>query len=417
MSHVNTIRGARSCCPCILKYQISNFARVLTHLSLSERLLAKIVEVESCRIWDSMHKYHMAQYMELFPFDTNNVNQQSKTETTCQYSTYERVIKGSSVLQHCLDIWIKNYQNVSIPDCWGNSYQKYIQNYNQYEGISTFVISNENLALPPFGNIPTPEACGTIFNNMLESLGDNSEIDIVFTQRLHYDRMISMFGQEFDGEKFYTRPKLKKWPQDGGIKVPYLEKYINDFPVDRLAKSINCFRYASNKNPRITFKVIDFHIKKPGVVESFMDVVTRNATLTKLLADENRMIGAENLAMERDRRIQFDRIAIAAKKSGLLPALADRNEVRNAVSKYFQEKGLKLSDVKLMCPPLEFYDDLTNNTVLIHSLLFPQKPVEAIRGRLKMFDFKDFRDIYCEVDGHATLQEDVMRSFVEQYKT
>lgn len=360
-----------------------------------------------------MHKARIAQYLYEFPtVDPSEIYNQSATETSQKHATYSSVIKGSSVLQHCLDVWIKNYDRVSVPDCWGNSYQKYIRTHHQY-GTSVFVISNENLALPPFGNVPNVEVCGTIFNNMLDSLGDNSEIDIVLTQRLHFDRMISMFGQEFDGDKFYSRPKLKKWPADGGMPVPMLEKYINDFPVNQLVQAINCFRRAS-ENPRVRFKVIDFHVKEPDVVTSFMQIVTRNATLTQELSKH--MIGTENLAMERDNRIQFDRIAIAVKKAGLVPRSKERHEVRNDVSKYLEDKGQKISDLKLTCPSEKFYDDLVNKTMMIQQLVFPNKPIQAIKNQLRMFDFQPFRDLFCEVDGDSTLHDKVMHSFLDQYK-
>ncbi|KAL7502820.1 hypothetical protein ACHAXN_001883 [Cyclotella atomus] len=377
---------------------------------------AKIVEIESCRTEPFMHRVQMSKYFEQFPLELNALKNQSDTETSNKYTTYDRVIKGSSVLQHCLDVWINHYDRISIPDCWGKSYQRYINTYHQ-AGSSIFVISNENLALPPFGKVPDPTACGIIFDNMLESLGQNSEIDIILTQRLHFDRMISMFGQEYDGDKFYSRPKLKRWTSDGGSTVPYLEKYINNFPVDQLAQAIKCFQYAT-KNPRISFQVIDFHSKQPGVVMAFMEKLTRNATLTRQLADENHIVGTENVAVERDNRMQFDRIAIAAKKAGIVPDSKERYEVRNDVSKYFEDNGLKIAtDAKLKCPPAKFYDRLVNDTILIHQLAFPDEPVHTVRNRLRMFDFQPFRDIFCEVDGDATVQDEVMRSFPDQYKT
>ena len=336
------------------------------------------------------------------------------TETSAKYTTYDRVIKGSSVLQHCIDVWIKHYDSVGIPDCWSRSYQKYIRNYHEL-GTNTFVISNENLALPSFGNVPEPNACGIIFDNMLDSIGNNSRIDIVLTQRLHFDRMISMFGQEYDGDKFYSRPKLKRWPEAGGTSVPNLEDYINNFRMDLLTMAINCFRFAS-KNPKIRFKIIDFHKREPDVVTSFMEVVTMNKTLTQQLADDNRIVGTENLASERDNRIQFDRIAIEAKRAGFVPSSVPRNEVRNAVMEYFKENGLKIKDAKLKCPPSKFFEDLTNNTAKLHQMLFPHEPANVVRGRLRMFDFQPFRDIFCEVNGNATIRDELMRSFWDQYK-
>jgi hypothetical protein len=372
--------------------------------------------VESCRTDPFFHKVRIDQYLERFPFvSSSEITNQSMTETSHKLTTYERVIKGSSVLQYCVDVWIKHNERVLVPDCWRNSYQKYIRNFHQ-QGTSIFVISNENLALPPFGSVPDPKVCGTIFNNMLDSLGEDSEIDIVFTQRLHFDRMLSMFGQEYDGDKFFTRPKLKKWPEDGGSPVPLLEKYINDFPVDRLAQAINCFQYAS-KNPRIQFQVIDFHNKQPDVVTSFVQVVTRNATLTQQLADGNHIVGTENMARERDNKIQFDRIAIDAKKGGLLPNSVARNEVRNAVSKYFDVKGIKVADTKLICPTAKFFDDLVNNTLMIHQMAFPDEPIQIARNKLRMFDFQPFRDLFCDVDGNATLHDNIMQAFLDQYKT
>jgi hypothetical protein len=116
--------------------------------------------------------------------------------------------------------------------------------------------------------------------------------------------------------------------------------------------------------------------------------------------------------------MQFDRIAIAAKKAGIVPDSKERYEVRNDVSKYFEDNGLKIAtDAKLKCPPAKFYDRLVNDTILIHQLAFPDEPVHTVRNRLRMFDFQPFRDIFCEVDGDATVQDEVMRSFPDQYKT
>ena len=362
-----------------------------------------------------MQKIHLDRYLERFPHvDPNEITNQSVTDTSQIHTTYDRVIKGSSVLQHCIDIWIKTLDSSLSPDCWSKSYQKYIRNYNN-QGLSTFVISNENLALPSFGRVANATACGVIFNSMLDSLGDKSEIDIVLTYRLHFDRMISFFGQSYDGEMFYYAPKLKRWPSQGGKAVPYLEEYINSFPVDQLVQAINCFHFAS-KNPRIRFKVIDFHNKQPGVVTSFMQVVTKNSDITQQLADTNAFIGKVNTAMERDNKIQFDRIAIAAKRAGLLNNALTRYDVRNAVSKHFQDKGLKITDAKLKCPQAKFFHDLVNTSAMIHQLLFPDEPPNKVYGRLRMFDIPQFRDIFCEVDGNATLFDGIMQSFVEESK-
>ncbi|KAL3791032.1 hypothetical protein HJC23_003021 [Cyclotella cryptica] len=402
--------------------------------SLSKVLSAKIVEIESCRTEQFLHKVRIQQYLENFPLvPLHEIRNQSLSTSSSKYTTYERVIKGSSVLQHCLDIWITQlYQQQQqqqqqkqkqhndsgfIPDCRGNSYQKYIHNYHQ-KGYSTFIISNENLALPSFGKQEsTPQTCDTLFHNMLHSLGKDSEIDIVLSQRLHFDRMISMFGQEYDGEKFYTRPRLTRWPDKGGDAVPFLEDYIRDFPLERLARSMNCFRYVSSTNPRIRWRVLDFHNKKTDIVTSFVNVITRNDTLPPELANGHWTLGTENMAMERDGKIHYDRIAVAAKKAGLLPKSATRNEVRNAVSKYLEEKGLTMSDLKMKCPSETFYDDLIKATAMIHQMSFPKEPANIIRQKLRMFDVPHFRDLFCEVDGNATLHDEVMQSFLAQYKT
>ena len=362
-----------------------------------------------------MHKVRVEQYLERFPFvSKTEILNQSNTETSQKYTTYERVIKGNSALQHCLDVWIKHADTTSIPDCWGMSYQKYIHNY-YHLNYTIFIISNENLLLPPFGSVANPEVCGTIFDNMLDSLGKDAEIDIVLTQRLHFDRMISMMGQEYDGEKFFSRPKLAKWPEEGGDEVSPLEKYIEDFPVDKFTQGINCFRYATKQNPRIHFKVLDFHNRKVDIVTSFLDLITRNNTLTAELGRWT--VGKENMAMERDSRIQYDRIAIAAKRAGLFPKSLARNEGRNAVSKYFKDKGLTIKDMKLQCPSAEFFDDLIKTTAMIQRMSFPEEPNDDVKKKLRMFDFPPFRDIFCEVDGNATLYDESVKDFVLQYKT
>eukprot|EP00804_Cyclotella_cryptica_P024942 CCRYP_011839-RA/>CCRYP_011839-RA protein AED:0.31 eAED:0.31 QI:57/1/1/1/1/1/2/770/549 len=425
--HVGLPKTATSAIQC----RLSDMER---HDVLSKVLSAKIVEIESCRTEQFLHKVRIQQYLENFPLvPLHEIRNQSLSTSSSKYTTYERVIKGSSVLQHCLDIWITQlYQQQQqqqqqkqkqhndsgfIPDCRGNSYQKYIHNYHQ-KGYSTFIISNENLALPSFGKQEsTPQTCDTLFHNMLHSLGKDSEIDIVLSQRLHFDRMISMFGQEYDGEKFYTRPRLTRWPDKGGDAVPFLEDYIRDFPLERLARSMNCFRYVSSTNPRIRWRVLDFHNKKTDIVTSFVNVITRNDTLPPELANGHWTLGTENMAMERDGKIHYDRIAVAAKKAGLLPKSATRNEVRNAVSKYLEEKGLTMSDLKMKCPSETFYDDLIKATAMIHQMSFPKEPANIIRQKLRMFDVPHFRDLFCEVDGNATLHDEVMQSFLAQYKT
>ncbi|KAL7521935.1 hypothetical protein ACHAWX_006630, partial [Stephanocyclus meneghinianus] len=412
---------SRSSSPLFLSFHANKqtfHAVVVIVSSLSKVLSAKIVEVESCRTDPFLHKVRIEQYLENFPHVAlQEIRNQSMTETYSKYTTYERVIKGSSVLQHCLDLWIRRHpDNSSVPDCWGDSYQKYIHNYREL-GYSLFIISNENLALPSFGKEESnPETCDNVFHNMLHSLGNESQIDIVLTQRLHFDRMLSMFGQEYDGDKFFTRPRLKRWPDDqGGDSVPFLEKYIRDFPTERFVRAVNCFRHVA-KHPRIRFHVLDFHNKRTDIVTAFVNVITRNDTLTERLADGHWTLGTENVAMERDTRIHYDRIAVAAKEAGLIPKSASRNEIRNDVSNYLQEKGLTTADLKLKCPSQGFYDDLIKSTAMIHQMSFPNEPADIIRQKMRMFDVPQFRDLFCEVDGNATLHSEVMQSFLAQYK-
>ena len=182
-----------------------------------------------------------------------------------------------------------------------------------------------------------------------------------------------------------------------------------------MVNTIKCFEYASKHNPQVSFKVIDYHAKHPGIVPSFMQVVTRNANLTQKLAEDKYFERRYNLATERVNRIPFDRIAIAAKKAGIVPGTASRRDVRNNVAKYFKDKGLDVwSDAKLVCPCAKFFDDLVNNTRLIHELTYPDDHVPMNRSQMDLFGFEPSE--FCKVDGDATLQDKVMQPSIEQYR-
>lgn len=381
--------------------------------SMRDILHAQLVEIESCRPDPFYHKLRISKYKDLFPFvDNNEIFHQPESPTSSQYTTYDRVIKGTSALQHCLDIWIADGGDM-IPDCWGESYAKFIKNYYD-TGQAIFVVSNENLALASFSKVDDPETCGAIFNGMASSLGPEFEIEIVFAQRIHFKRMISMFHQEYDGEKLYIKPKLQRWPgEKEGKAIPLLEQYISNFSVDSIIKAIECFKYASEHNPRVSLNVIDFHQR--DVLMSFLNILTGDEAVTTQLMSRPGSVMKENTASEREKLVQSDRIAVAAMQRGLLPKTASRKDVRNALSAHFKDNAKSII-IRHKCPSEEFYEELVNATMTLQHIVFPgQRDVDEERKIRLLFMRAVNQRKFCDVDGEAMIEEDTIREFLKQF--
>ena len=162
---------------------------------------------------------------------------------------------------------------------------KYINNYRKDSSSppelshlrgkkNLFVISNEVL-FGSFGNIQDPTQCCRIFDGMLATLGADSQIDIVYTQRYYFDWLVSMHGQEFDAEKLLLKPKYNNFE---ARTIPTIEEYLSGHVEEHVLflKALECFRAASNNNDRVDLKVIDF---RGNVTSSFFNILARDGIL------------------------------------------------------------------------------------------------------------------------------------------
>ena len=82
-----------------------------------------------------------------------------------------------------------------------------------------------------------------IFDGMLATLGADSQIDIVYTQRHYFDWLVSMHGQEFDAEKLLLKPKYNNFEARA---IPTIEEYLSGHVEEHalFLKALEFFRAA-----------------------------------------------------------------------------------------------------------------------------------------------------------------------------
>ena len=419
--HVGPTKTATSAIQCTLAF-LEESGR------LSDLIAARVVEIESCRPSDTTrgmtdHQSKISQYRQRFPFVTDfDLEHQfgpyvykSSSASLPERTTYNDVVMGESNFRSCINL-VLTYED-SIPDCWELSYKRYIQNYYHGGNDTTFVISNE-LLVNDFGVVDKPETCAFFFNRMLTSLGNEFEIEIIFAQRFHHDRVISNYYEDFSQIKFFMKKDLIKSPKLGGMPARSIPKYVENYKDDAIVSALKCFRYASNNNSRVHLKVIDFHDKNRNVLTSFFDILSRDESTTQMLLSgtKNSYI-FQNIGSSRVQLVSVDRIVFAAIKMSMFPTTAKRKDIRNKLADYLQKKGITSRDMKYVCPAKEFYDDLLEKSIMLQRSVFPDRPKDWIETEISQSFWRAVNSSkYCDVDGFAMIKEDVIQAFAAQYK-
>jgi len=292
---------------------------------------------------------------------------------------------------------------------------RYVKNYYRYGNMTTFIISNENI-----GNILgkfESNRCGNVFDSILTSLrevDDDFEIDIVLTQRYLWEFLVSFFGEQYN-KKFNVKPALGKWPGKGGRKVPTIMGYIsNQRPID-ITGLIRCLRYASDHNPRVHLKVIDYHDGN-NILKTFFDFLSiKEETINSLLMDVG--VSRVNEAGNKD-NVAYDRIAIAAFEAGLVKDTG-RGKVRNIIGKYYDNmfEGVppKQNLRHLACPPRVFNMQLLNESIALQREVFPDRSQKDIEYKIiPMFEKAVNSSYLCDVNGTAVITEESLKKFLEE---
>lgn len=331
-------------------------------------------------------------------------------------------------------------RQLPYPECWGDSYLKYIQSYhNNGSGVkryNKFIISNEILA-GTFGKF-NKYTCSLVFNSMLSSLGSingnnnnngngNATIEIVYTQRPFFDYLLSMHSQEYDGGKFQTKPKLKQWK--GGINTPNLIDYVaqkmkGDY--EGFSKAIKCFQHASNTTTNVNFRMIDYN--ESNVAQSFFQILTGD---NEQLAS-NLMRGTsqkrENVASSKPKLIPADRIAMAAYKAGGRVPLdhstgiekpIGRFKVRTAIKQLLDDDTRKFNSssqsIIYNCPDNDAKPtlELLELSIQLQTLAFPNRNKSDIREEVsKSFQSMIDSKRLCDVDGGAMINDPTFRTLL-----
>ena len=283
---------------------------------------------------------------------------------TDDLTTLTRVVKGGSFFPACISKWgdleynmnnntdndnNNGSQQLPYPECWGDSYLKYIQAYHtngSAKRYNKFIISNEILA-GTFGKF-NKHTCNLVFNSMLSSLNSinnngngNATVEIVYTHRPFFDYLLSMHSQEYDGGKFQMKPRLKQWK--GGINTPNLIDYVGQKmkgDYEAFSKAIKCFQYVSNTTTtNVNFRMIDYN--ESDAAQSFFQILTGD---NEQLAS-NLMRGTsqkrENVASSKPKLIPADRIAMAAYEAGGIVPLDNSTGIEKPMGRYKVRTAIK----------------------------------------------------------------------------
>mmetsp|Transcript_24113 Transcript_24113/g.58237 ORF Transcript_24113/g.58237 Transcript_24113/m.58237 type:complete len:508 (+) Transcript_24113:157-1680(+) len=406
---------------------------------LSKFLSAKVVEAESCRPTVKEARLRFDKYKDQFQHLSNKENNITimKDDEPNNMETLSKVIKGRSFIPECIFKWNglgDDYTTTSLryPNCWGESYLNYIQSYRTATKHSTFVISNEHLAMT-FGKF-REQTCKRVLDDVLSSLGggsgsSSSTVEIIYTHRMFLDYLISMHSQEYGGDKFKSKPVLRKWvvsEEKEGKHTPALVNYVTEkmkLDFDLLSNSIKCLRLASNGSQRVQFKLIDYS-DSGNVLQSFIRILTKgDESLASNIFNVAYQI-RENEAFSKKQLIPSDRIALIAYTEGLIPTdakgnvIISRGEARAAVKEVMDT--LNTTQIKYRCPQKMYQpllDQLLEKTIQLEQLAFPER--EGVKEQVSQ-KFKNAinNQRLCDVDGYEMVKDAKLRSLlVEKFQS
>lgn len=393
----------------------------------------KVVERQNCRPKEDVHVEILQGYMKLFPHEAGSVAQllQKNCPTDPKdLTSYSKVIALHAWFPQCLIEWnntmAQRQQRMKggVPKCWSDGYLKYIHNYHRHQNVTTFVFSQENM-----GNVLDqmgPKSCGVIFDGLLASLGDEFEIDFIFTYRRYWDLLYSYFGQQYGGYKMCARARLKnKWPVDADIngtegwKVPTMEEYLsdeNEIPI-HILPLLRCLATAAANNPRVHIRFIDYHDSEDVRHNFFRSLGVSDMVGNEWIRKLDASIGSsKNVASDSSSKAyttEYDRIAAEAVRAGLLPSSMYRVKVGIAIWKYFDENNLSLGDFQSVCPGATFYETLFEKCWKIEKEILHGNRIEQLQHH---FETAKKSEKFCNVDVEAAVRDQRLKTLFLKLK-
>ena len=368
---------------------------------------------------------------------------QSRKELTERYNltftkggigTYDNIKLGATFLPNCWRHWqpqppakAKNANKDSVdrgggmPDCWNESYLRVIREEYQ-QGRRSTIVSNEGIPSGLTRKMMNHKA--EFLNNLIESLDsvmaedeDEDEDDslpggevrlvVILTYRRWYEWSMSRrheFYNVLEGEK--PKPKLKQWPEKGGMHVPTPLEFIQSGQrqQDYIDRAILFFA----DHPRVDLRIINFHDGN-DVVKAFLctalpiatqlhggddigphgnyvpcntttedgsvntgppDTPRTSATVTTEVTEQQKKMNARP-------KIGFfwaDRLAIAAHERGLIPKDATRRKATSTIYNFVNDDeffhGLLLQ-TSMICPTQKDYNKILERSLQLERVVTP----------------------------------------------
>jgi len=355
----------------------------------------EVVETQSCR--NFLAKDRMKQYKEKFPFVADE-----EFEDDSGLTSYKKVVTRGAWMPACLGSWKAPTANNTggIPSCW-ESYKKFILNHYRHDANkTTFVISNENIG-GTLGNFDS-NVCAGMFQDMAASLGDEFKIDLIFTYRHLWDLMISFYYYRYGTQATSSRPRFQKWPGQGGRSAPALSKFSGDeFKASLNAlDTYNCLRQASAASARVNLHVIDYG--RRNVLYDFLRYLSIDNQTANNLIEESSSLGMNQRA---EYLTWNDKIAISARKKGMIPPGVVRRVARNTIDKYLSEEGERSKSIFLEfnCPNDLIREEIFSASVELYQSVFNATSLEAQAELTASFEDAFSSKKICDMDSDAFL--------------
>jgi hypothetical protein len=353
----------------------------------------KLLETENCRPSRKVLKGHRDNGIQI---------------TGGGKTTYDNVVAGQAWLPGCWMQW--NKDNGTMPSCWKESYQQYIQNHHQKHSI---ILSNENLM--KFLS-KTRDDASLFLDHLVRSLQETGgyRFVVLATYRRFFDWAISVH-HEGNNVMQSARPAHAKWPGAGGVLIPSFIETISG-TLDTLYSNRWVERAASffSSHENVTLRIANIH---QGDLEHniFCNGFPNTTSLHKAMCSSDKISTGKVRHNQAVHYLWYDAVAVEAYQRGLLLEQKSRRDIIHAIEE-FQEKQLNRSrtDFPMECPTEDLYKKLLEESLRRERFLLPylldhdeQTSQEESLGALHRAAFEKAKlaHTFCTVNATAVLED------------
>ena len=341
-----------------------------------------------------------------------------------KFGKFDKADKKKALTFHVMHDCLKLWNGTEMPKCWKSLYYPFVTKNAKYN--NSIIVSKEVLCFL-IQNIKDKELKMNLkdkfWNEFALSL-QPYQLVILITYRNFFDWIYSYYTQQY---KFFGRPLLSKWPENGGHPIPSPEEYVAE----------NLLEY--NDTYLLYKKEINFYSRKyfpDKLMEAFSNISSISMKIINMdTADDVKklffcdglpssfhmcnLVDKISLSLKKNEAPDYiwcDMLTTKAREDGFISSTTiNRKDITNAIRKHQEKKNLSCFDFPKKCPSNHFYDTLFEKAMELHYKVFPDDAGHDNVESMYREKFERSKSKFCTLNATAVLDDSEWREFLSKF--